>query len=184
MVFVQAVSSLQADVFALFRFSLEALLLLRKWAVIVAGIAFQDAFWAVVACLSSYIPMWRLLIRWKPYATQGSQFDARLVQAVILLLLVWLSSFAFQYDGCEGLFHPLCAFPAAADAGSFQRELPTPLDAWAGGCLVHHVLRHPRPPHLGLRCTCHTLLLSDCEACGCRSRLVVTPVLCLMLHVQ
>lgn len=55
---------------------------------IVAGIAFQDAFWAVVACLISSIAAWKLLIRWKPYATQGGQFDARLVQAVIVLLQV------------------------------------------------------------------------------------------------
>lgn len=60
----------------------------RRLGVIVAGIAFQDAFWAVIACLSTYVIMWKALIRWKPYSTQGSQFDARLVQGVILLLLV------------------------------------------------------------------------------------------------
>lgn len=78
------------------RFAFEAVLLARKLAVIVAGIAFQDAFWAVVTCLSSYILMWKVLIRWKPYATQGSQFDARLVQAVILLLLVPLCTMRFS----------------------------------------------------------------------------------------
>lgn len=67
---------------------MEAVLITRKLAVIVLGVAFNDSFWAVVACLTTYIVMWKVLIRWKPYATQGSQFDARLVQAVILLLLV------------------------------------------------------------------------------------------------
>lgn len=72
---------------------MEALLMARRLAIIVAGIAFQDAFWAVVACLSTYIVMWKVIIVWKPYATQGSQFDARLVQAVILLLLVRIGTF-------------------------------------------------------------------------------------------
>lgn len=74
---------------------MEALLLGRKLAVILAGIAFQDAFWAVVACLSTYMLVWKVLIVWKPYATQGSQFDARLVQAVILLLLVQFACSAY-----------------------------------------------------------------------------------------
>lgn len=71
-----------------FRYGMEALLLARKLAIIASGIAFQDAFWAVIACLATYGPMFKILIHWKPYATQGSQFDARLVQSVILLLLV------------------------------------------------------------------------------------------------
>lgn len=71
---------------------MELLLLVRKLAVIVAGIALRDAFWTLVACLLSYAVLWKLLVRWKPYATQGSHFNARLVQAVILLLLVWRAS--------------------------------------------------------------------------------------------
>lgn len=60
----------------------------RKLAVIVAGIAFQDSFWALIASLFSFVVVWRLLVRWKPYATQGNQFDTRLVQGIILLLMV------------------------------------------------------------------------------------------------
>lgn len=67
---------------------MEFLLLARKVVLIVAGITFQDSFWVLIACISSYALMWMVLIRWKPYATQGSQFDARFVQAVILMLLV------------------------------------------------------------------------------------------------
>lgn len=74
---------------------MEVLVFSRKLAVVVVGLAFQDSFWALIACLSSYILLWKIMIVWKPYATQGGQFDARLVQAVICVLLVRRLHFKF-----------------------------------------------------------------------------------------
>ncbi len=70
------------------RFLFELVLLCRKWGIMVAGVLMRDAFWALVVSLIMFAASWALIVHWKPFATHGSQFDARLVQVMMLLLQV------------------------------------------------------------------------------------------------
>lgn len=67
---------------------MEAVLQGRKWALVVAGVALHDSFWALVLSVPTYILVWSCAVHWKPFATPNSQFETRFVQVPMLLLQV------------------------------------------------------------------------------------------------
>ena len=94
------------------RFFFELLLLTRKWVILLPGVLFRDAFWSLVVSTVMFVIAWATIVRWKPFATHGSQFDARLTQVALLVLQVCgsvpagLCSYVvgfvglFQFNGC------------------------------------------------------------------------------------
>jgi hypothetical protein len=83
------------------RFMTELLLLLRKWAIMVAGISFKSAYWVLLVCVLVHIVVWIVLIRWKPFSTYGSQFHARATQVMLLLFMVTAISMCSMPCACE-----------------------------------------------------------------------------------
>ncbi len=71
-----------------YRFATELVLLLRKWLIMIAGISFQSAYWALLVCVLLHVALWFVLVRWKPFATYGSQFHGRSTQVLLLLFMV------------------------------------------------------------------------------------------------
>ena len=86
-----------------FRFTTELLLLLRKWAIMIAGISLKNAYWVLLVCVLGHVVGWIVLIRWKPFSTFGTQFHARTTQLMLLLFMVRLGLFChncYQYVCC------------------------------------------------------------------------------------
>lgn len=70
------------------RFLFEFLFLLRKWGLMIAGLAFVDSFWTLLVAVANYCVLWAAAIRVKPFATQSGQFHFRTAQGLTLLMMV------------------------------------------------------------------------------------------------
>ena len=129
-----------------FRFMTELLLLLRKWAIMIAGITLKNAYWVLLVCVLVHVVVWIVLIRWKPFSTYGSQFHARATQALLLLFTVTVTSMCAVPCACERNDCLLCT--AAADAGHAESQHRR---CCVGSCsypahnrvLLLHLLSHP-----------------------------------------
>ncbi len=71
-----------------YRFMTELLLLFRKWAIMIAGISLKRAYLVLLVCVLAHVVIWIVIVRWKPFATYGSQFHARATQVLLLLFTV------------------------------------------------------------------------------------------------
>ena len=63
----------------------------------VAGISLRGSYWTLLACVFMYGLIYFMIVRWKPFSME-SQFDARLVQVVLLLFAV--RSVVLAYLAC------------------------------------------------------------------------------------
>lgn len=76
----------------------EALLVLRKWGLLAAGVGFVDPLWSLVVAILCFCALWMGVVRVKPFATKGGQLHFRIAQTLLLILMV--SSLVIVFPAC------------------------------------------------------------------------------------
>ena len=107
-----------------FRFLTELLLLLRKWAIMIAGIALKSMYWVLLVCVLLHVVIWIVIVRWKPFSMYGSQFHARATQVLLLLFTVRIDVLPLLGVLCRACErnHCLLLCTAVADAGHTESQ--------------------------------------------------------------
>lgn len=72
------------------KFMFEGVLLFRKWVIILVSLYVVDPFLSMLLTLGGSVLVLMLVIRWKPFAMEGGQFEARLAQIILIVLHVRL----------------------------------------------------------------------------------------------
>ena len=67
---------------------------LRKWGFVLIAVYVRDAFQSQLLALTMTAAVFVLLIRWKPFASESGQFEARVANGLVIVLEVRISHIA------------------------------------------------------------------------------------------